>query len=101
MAGDINHIIDAAHDPVVTVLVTARSVACEVHSWNLAPILLLVAFGIAVDRPQHRRPWTFDHQKTALIRADRVSLAIDDIRNDSGQWPRRGSRFRRNCAGNG
>ena len=56
VAGDVQHVVDAAHDPEVAVLVPARAVGGEVDARDLRPVLLLVALVVAVDRAQHRRP---------------------------------------------
>src|SRR5207247_2185583 len=43
MAGDVEHVIDAAHDPEIAVLVLPGAVRCEVSVRNLAPVLLPIA----------------------------------------------------------
>ena len=40
VAGDVQDVVDAAHDPVVAVLVAAGAVAGEVAAGDLAPVLL-------------------------------------------------------------
>src|SRR5262245_12369523 len=101
MAGDVDHVINTSHDPEIAVLITTRSVPCEVHSGNLAPVLFLIALGVAVDRSQHRRPRSLQNEKTSLIRSDGISLTVNDVSDDSGKWPRRRSGFCWNCTGNG
>ena len=68
MAGDVQHVVHPAHDPEVAVLVAAGAVGGEVDVRHLAPVLLAIAFVVAVDRPQHRRPGLADHQEAALVR---------------------------------
>ena len=62
MAGDVHHVIDAAEQPEVAVLVNARTVADEIRVLEAAPVGLLVTLGVAVDAAQHRRPRLADHQ---------------------------------------
>ena len=100
MTGDIDHVVDASHDPEVAVFIATCAVAGEVHAFDIAPVLLLEAFRIAVDRSHHRRPRTFQDQEPAFVDADRLSASIDDIGDDSGQRPCRGTGFRRHGAGN-
>ena len=56
VAGDVHHVVDAAEQPEVAVLVALRAVAREVHPREAAPVRLLVALRVAVDAAQHRRP---------------------------------------------
>ena len=39
MAGDVDHVVDAAHDPVVAVLVAPGAVTGEVAAGDVAPVL--------------------------------------------------------------
>ena len=80
VAGHVQNIVDAADDPKITVFVAARAVAGEIIAFKFAPILLSVARLVAVDRAQHRRPWPANNQFAADIRADFLSLLIDDRR---------------------
>src|SRR5215468_12379299 len=93
VAGHVVYVIDAAHDPVISVFIPAGAVAGEIHSGNLTPVLFFIPVGIAVDCAQHGRPRLLDDEKSALIGSDGMSLAVDDIGNDTGQRPRCGSGF--------
>src|SRR5271170_6499204 len=55
MARDVDHVVDAAHQPQVAVLVAAGAVAGEVGAGNLTEVLTLITIRIAEDRPQHPR----------------------------------------------
>ena len=68
MAGDVDHVVDAPHDPEVAVLVLARAVAGEVAAGDLAEVRLHEALVVAEDRAQHRRPRPLDHEEAALVR---------------------------------
>src|SRR5207249_8663594 len=100
MTSNADHVINASHDPQVTVFVTPGAIAGEIHTWYFTPVLFLVSLGIAVDRAQHRRPRAFDHQKPALICADRFSLAVDDINHYTRQRSGCRTGFGRERAGN-
>ena len=52
MAGDVDYIVDPAHDPKVAVFVFAGPIAGEIHAGNLRPVLLHVAIRIAIDGAQ-------------------------------------------------
>src|SRR5438093_492010 len=56
VAGDVDDVVHAAHDPAVAVLVAPRAVAGEVDSREALPVLLDVTLGVLVDRAQHGRP---------------------------------------------
>ena len=85
VAGDVDDVVDAAHDPEVAVLVAAGAVAGEVDAGDLAPVLLLEALGVAVDGAQHRRARAFDHEKAACVGGTDLPLSIDDIGDDAGK----------------
>src|SRR5207253_3222218 len=88
VAGDVHDVVDAAHHPEVAVLVAACAVAGEVHAGNLAPVLLDVALVVAPNRAQHAGPRLLQDEVTALVRADRLALAVYDVRHDAGERPR-------------
>ena len=52
VAGDVQHVVDAAHDPVVAVGVAAGVVAGQVHVGHFGPVLFA---GIASSSPQMPR----------------------------------------------
>ena len=92
VAGDVEHVVDAAHDPEITVLVLAGAVGGEVSSGDVAPVLL----AIAVDR---RRRWCAASPARACLMTSsppwlarhRVALRIHDLGDDAGQRPGRGA----------
>src|SRR5690606_11860527 len=99
MAGDVDNIVDAAHDPEIAVLVDACIVAGEILMRYAAPVLLLVAFVIAPDSAQHAGPGVADDKPAALVRAHRLAAVVRHFGQDPGQWLRAASRLRRNGAG--
>src|SRR5208282_531437 len=50
--------------------------------------IVLVALGVAVDRSQHPGPRFAHDQQAALVGADALAVAGDDVGGDSGQWIR-------------
>ncbi len=56
MAGDVDHVVDAADDPVIAVLVAATAVAGEVVADVSREIRLDEALVVALDRAHHARP---------------------------------------------
>ena len=68
VAGDVQHVVDAAHDPEVAVLVAARAVAGEVEAvLEVLPVGAQVALVVAPDRAQHRRPGLADDELAARV----------------------------------
>src|SRR5258707_15439753 len=43
VSGDIDHVVDATHDPEVTVLILASAVAGKIYAIDLRPVLLSIA----------------------------------------------------------
>src|SRR5688500_15283370 len=70
VSANVNYIVDTPHDPEISVRVAPRAVSGKVNSVNLRPILLFVPLVIAPDCPQHRWPWTLDHEVAALVWTD-------------------------------
>src|SRR5207248_4503560 len=88
VTGHVQDIVNAADDPKITIFIAARPVAGKIIAFKFAPILLSVARIVAVDRPQHRRPRPANNQFAADIRADFLSLLIDDGRVDAKEGGR-------------
>src|SRR6266511_8964 len=99
VTGHVQNIINAPDDPRITVFIAARAVAREIIAFKFAPILLSVARIVAVDRAQHRRPWPANNQFAADIRADFLSLLVDDGWVDAKERKRDATRLGWNGAG--
>src|SRR2546421_12944328 len=99
MPGHVQDIVDSSNDPEVPVLVAARAVAGQITSFEFAPVLFLVAFPVAINRPQHRGPRLPDDQFPADIAPDFLSLFVDDRRIHTEEWQRRTAGFCRNRSG--
>src|SRR6266705_1452795 len=100
MAGHIDHIIHAAHDPVVAIFIFACAITGEVHRGNLRPVLFHIAVGVAIDGPQHPWPWLLQYQKSTGTLRNRLAIHGDNLRHNSWEWLRRRTWFRRNRAWN-
>src|SRR5580704_9306790 len=101
MAGDVDDVIDTAHDPEIAVFVFARAVSGEVRTRNLRPVLLHVAIGISVDRSQHSWPGLANNQESSRTIGHGLAVHIHDLRHDSGQWARGRTRLGSYRAGYG
>ena len=60
MTGNIQHVVDAAHDPVVAVGVAACVVAGQILAGDLAPVDVLVPIIVAPDAAEHSGPRVCD-----------------------------------------
>jgi hypothetical protein len=68
VAGHVQHVVDAAEDPEVAVVVALRAVAREVDAVPARPVVLAEALVVAPDRAQHARPRLRDGQVAAPAR---------------------------------
>src|SRR5438128_2721243 len=89
VAGDVEHVVNAADDPEISVLVAARAVAGEIHAFEIAPVRLLVASLVAPDAAQHPRPRFSDDKFAALIRPEFLAVVIHDRGVHAEEWQRR------------
>src|SRR4029077_6097832 len=98
VAGDVHHVVDAAEEPEIAVLVALRAVSREVDPGPLRPVLRLVALRIAVDPAQHRRPRAHDGE-VAAADLDAVAALVEDCRLDAGERLRRRAGLRGHDSG--
>src|SRR6185369_1990271 len=98
VARNVHHVVDAAHDPQVSVRVHARAVTGEVLVAEAAPVVLHIAVRIAVDGPQHAGPRLAYDQEAALVRAALVAVRVDDRDVDAGKRNRARPRLGRDGA---
>src|SRR6266702_4871149 len=91
----VQHVVDAAHDAEVSVLVAARAVAREVIlALELRrKVALLEALRIAPDGADDSPPRALDDENSALALLDVVAGLVHDRRHDSGQRHRAGARL--------
>src|SRR6186997_2348398 len=62
----VDHVVDAAHDPVITVRITTRIVAGQVFAGDLGPILLLESVVVSPNPSQHPGPRMCDTEHAAI-----------------------------------
>ncbi len=83
VAGYVNHVIDAACDPVIAVLVAAAAVAGEVHPGIGFEVSVDEALVVAIDRAHLARPAVGDAEVTFARTLLDLALRIDDDRPDA------------------
>src|SRR5262245_2905847 len=89
MTGYVQHVVNAAQPPEEAVLVPLRAVTGEIDVWRpAAPVLLHVAFRIAIDPAQHRRPWPGEREEAAAGALDALATVGLDLRLDAGKRQR-------------
>src|SRR5215204_1713976 len=90
--GDVHHVVDAARDPVVAILVAPGSVPDEVHPVVDLPVALLVTLRILVEGAEHRRPGPLQNQISVLGAFPDVfhgvAVLVVDVRLDGQEGPR-------------
>src|SRR5262249_15227350 len=101
MAGDVDHVIDAAGDPVVAVSIAPAAVAGEVFAGIGLEIGVDEALVVAIDRAHHARPGIDDAEVAGPGALDHFTLAIHDLRNDAEVRLRRRARLEPRRAGQG
>src|SRR5260221_12481654 len=101
VTADVEHVVDAAHDPEVSVFIFAGAVSGEIHAGNLGPVILHVAVGIAVNRAQHSGPRALDDEESAGAFWDGLAFPGHDLWDDAGEWPRGRAGLGRDCAWHG
>ena len=80
VAGDVEHVVDAADDPEIAVLVEPRAVAGEIVARQLAPVLLLEALVVAPERAQHRGPRLREEEPAAAAARDLGAGLVEHLR---------------------
>ena len=80
VAGDVQHVVHPAGDPVVAILITTAAVAREVHAVVGREIGLNEALMIAPNRARLPRPGVQNHQVALGGSFELVALVIDQGR---------------------
>src|SRR4029079_661680 len=99
MAGDVDHVVDAAGDPVVAVGVAPAAVAGEVLARIGFEVGVDEARMIAVHRSHLARPRLDDAEIAGGCAVLHLAFGIDDLRHDAEEWLGRRTRLKRRCAG--
>ena len=89
VAGDVEHVVDAAGDPVVAVLVAAAAVAGEVLALVGREIGLHEALVVAIDRAHLAGPAVGDAEIAVGGALQHLALGVDQLRLDAEEGPRR------------
>ena len=89
MAGDVEHVVNTAHDPEVAVFVLPAAVPGEVAVLDLTPVDFLVALGVTPDAAQHARPGLAQDQLAAGVARDRFAPVIHHFRHHTKKRQRR------------
>src|SRR5690606_10735694 len=86
---DVQHVVDAAHDPEIAVGVALGTVAGQVGAVVLGgEVALREPLAVAPDRADQGGPRTLDDQETATTRLDLATRFIDDGGVDAWQGQR-------------
>ena len=93
VARDVEHIIDAPGDPVITILVATTAVTGEIHARIGGEVGLHVAFVIAPDRTCLPRPAVENHQVAFGRALEDVALVVDQRRLHTEERQRGGTRL--------
>ena len=99
VAGNVQHVIDAAGDPVVAIFVTARAVAAEVHIFKGGEVGLFEAFVVAKQRARLARPGIGDRQVPLGRAFQRRAFVIHQHRLDAEEGTRGGTGLQLDGAG--
>src|SRR5258707_15356098 len=91
--GDLHHVVDAAHEPQVSVLVAARAVAREVLPGIAAPVGLAVTLVVLVDAAEHRGPRARQNEIPGSAERYGLPIFVDDVGGDAGERERRAPGF--------
>ena len=93
MAGHVHHVVDAAEEPEVAVLVDPRAVAGEVEAGEALPVGRAEPRVVAEDPAGHRGPRPVEDEIAAAL-VDPLALLVDDPggrRPGRAWWPSRAS----------
>jgi hypothetical protein len=69
VAGDIDDVVDAAHEPVVTIRVFSCTVTREVVTWEEREIGLFESLSVWIipESSQHARPRSLDEERPSFV----------------------------------
>ncbi len=99
MAGNIEHVIDAARDPVITVLIAAAAVTGEILAFVSREISFDEALVITVKRTHLTRPAIDDAEIAVHSALNDCPFAINQFRLDAEERTRCRTRLEVGCTG--
>src|SRR5581483_6828746 len=86
--GHVQHVVDAADNPKIAVLVLAATVPGEVAALHLAPVSVAISLHVAPDAAQHARPRLANDQFAAAVPGNGFTLVIHDFRQHTEEGQR-------------
>src|SRR3984957_7568301 len=99
VAGNVDHVVDAAGDPVIAVLVAAAAVAGEILARIGLEISVDEALVVAIDSAHLARPGIGDAQIAGGRALLHLAFRIDDLRHDAEERQCRRAGLERDGAG--
>ena len=96
MTGNIKHIINPTHNPVVAVFILPCVITGKILSWNLLPIGFNKTFFISPDTPKHTRPRLCHNKPPTFTRLNWLTRSINNFWTNSWQRQRAATRLRGN-----
>ena len=93
VTGHVEHIVNAAHDPVIAISVLSGVVACQILPGHTRPVGFTKSLVVAPDASQHSRPRLRQYQPASFALVHRVACGIHDLRTNSRQWQRATARL--------
>src|SRR5439155_1984122 len=94
MTGNVQDVVDATHNPKISILVLAAAIAREIAAFDFPPITIFVALRIAPKAAQHPWPWFAQNQFPPGIARDSFSLVVHDFGHNPEKWQGRRAGFR-------
>src|SRR3954469_25808319 len=98
MPGDVEHVVNAADDPEITVLVLPATVPGEVTALDLAPINFLVTFWVAPEATEHGGPGFAQHEFAAAVSRHGLAQIIHHFGQNAEEREGTGTGFGRDRA---
>src|SRR5262245_44011859 len=86
VTGDVHHIVNAAGNPVISVLVAPRAIASEVHALEGREVGLNEALVISIDCSHLPRPAVEDDEIAFCGAVEDFAFAVHDRRLDPEKW---------------
>mmetsp|Transcript_19179 Transcript_19179/g.53692 ORF Transcript_19179/g.53692 Transcript_19179/m.53692 type:complete len:286 (-) Transcript_19179:335-1192(-) len=80
---DIDHIIYAAYDPIISFSIPSGTISCEVHARVHLEVRLLKACMVPRDRTHHAGPWLRDDQMSLTLTLQHIAFLIHDGGGDA------------------
>ena len=93
VAGDVENVVNASHNPEIAVFILAATVAGKVAAGDFAPIGLAESLGIAPDAAKHAGPRFADDEFASGVCGNGVALVVDNFGEDAKEGQGGGAGF--------